>query len=185
LVGILFSAHEKGDDMSIETAYFLCLGVVFVAVLGFAVLADLRSRQVPNLATIALLGLFILWALPQFSLALVISSVGAFVIALCTTFILWRLDYIGGADVKIFSALALYTGMDGLAGFAGWTAFIGGLVALVLLFSIALRKGPVKAVRDARDRSKVRNSVPYLVAIAGSALIAAFNQDWFRLGALA
>jgi prepilin peptidase CpaA len=161
--------------------YFLVLGVAFVGTLVFATLADIRSRTVPNFFTLVLVGLFVLWIVPQASIQEVTSALGAMAIALSLTFLLWHFDIVGGADVKIFSACALFAGLEGLAEFAGWTTLVGGLAAIGLLLTAVLRKGPTKAMRDSRNRRIDRASVPYVVAISCGAIITAFNDNWFRL----
>jgi prepilin peptidase CpaA len=163
--------------------YFLALGLAFLGTLSFATVADIKARTVPNLVSIGLVILFGLWFLPQAGLATLGSALGAFAIALSVTFLLWHFDIIGGADVKVFSACALFAGLDGLGQYASWTALVGGVAACAMLLIAFLRKGPTRAVKDARTGRGGRTSVPYVIAISCGAIITAISENWFRLAA--
>jgi prepilin peptidase CpaA len=164
--------------------YFLALGLAFLATLLFATVSDVRQRTVPNQVTLILVALFGLWFLPQASLAELGSAIGAMAIALSITFLLWHFELVGGADVKVFSACALFAGLDGLGQYAGWTALVGGVAAIAMLLTAILRKGPTKAIRDSRNRRIDRASVPYIIAISAGAIITAVNNNWFRIGSI-
>jgi prepilin peptidase CpaA len=138
------------------------------AAAGFAILlllaaaSDVRSYTIPNWISIALvLG---------FALAVPFSAgqipVVYHVLTACAvfagTFVLFWLRLMGGGDVKLWAAVALWLGPDLIATHVILVAVLGGLLGVVLLVR-----------RTAGRRSDVqplRSSVPYGVPIAAAAL---------------
>ena len=135
-----------------------------------AAVEDLRRLVIPN---VVVMGLCTLWPLQLASTAdiSISGSVGA---ALCAAAVFaagallfsWRL--IGGGDVKLLTAAALWAGPRGTPTLLMVTAVLGGLLTLGLLSPLALRA--VFAPAAAASAAK-RMPVPYGVAIAGAALI--------------
>ena len=101
--------------------------------LGAAALWDLRRRSIPNLLTgaMALTGVGICLAGAGVTTigAAVTAGVASFAVGLALQF--GRL--LGGGDVKLFAALAVWLGPAGTVNAALATAIAGGLVALFFL----------------------------------------------------
>jgi prepilin peptidase CpaA len=152
------------------------------ALLAAAAICDLRWRRVPNALTavMALSGLLVRWAdagpsavLGGISLGLAVFGVG---------FVLQLLRLLGGGDVKLFAALAVWIGSSGMLTAVAGTAIAGGLLGLVYL----KRSGARGIVRSVRPTSRIADApllsrlqlpdgddsarVPYAFAIAAGGL---------------
>jgi prepilin peptidase CpaA len=136
--------------------------VILGAMLLAAGIEDARQRTIGNRlnAAIALMAPLWWWAAglhlwPDIAIQIAVALVvfGLFVG-------LFALGWMGGGDVKLVGALALWLPLGALASMLVATALIGGLVSLVMVIDrlIARRTAPVE--------------VPYGVAIAAAALLA-------------
>lgn len=143
--------------------YALAAGLSLVLV--WAAISDVRDRRIPNAAVLAVLVLFVLWAIAARGQALG-SGFAAAAISFGVGYILYLVKVMGAGDVKLFAALALFTGLSGLPAFALATALTGGLMAV---FSIATRprRAAPSALRLDGDGSE--RGVPYGVAISAAA----------------
>lgn len=137
----------------------LCAGTLAL-LLGVAAWGDIASRTIPNALTGGIALLAPLWWLAngidpwpgmaiQFALALGVFTVFAAVFAL---------GMMGGGDVKLLAALALWFAPLKMADLVVIMAIAGGVltVAMVILHRVRRAEG--------------RPEVPYGVAIAGAAL---------------
>lgn len=129
------------------------------ALLGAAVVFDLRRREVPNMVPLALLGLFViqiavvghrdmlpLWA--YFLTGGVLLAVG---------FVLFLMGALGAGDGKLMAAAGLWIGPAGVGGFLFGVGVLGLVMALVCLL-------PYDRMR------RLRNNIPFAVAIAPPAI---------------
>lgn len=141
----------------------------FLAVGLFAGAAaiDLLSRRIPNIlaAALALLGLVRIvgalgagggWAAPGLDLAV---ALGIFALGA----VLFNLAVLGGGDVKLLAAGALWVGAPGVAAYLGATALAGGLLALAYLFGAFIARGAAGG--------RLRPGLPYGVAIAAGGIL--------------
>ena len=111
----------------------LSLCAALLTMLLWAAICDFRARRVPNASCV---GVAALWpaylalsdGLPHAAGAL-LGAAGVF----ATGFLLWRRGILGGGDVKLLSALALWAGGSLLLPFLLLTALLGGVLALVWL----------------------------------------------------
>jgi prepilin peptidase CpaA len=159
-------------------AFVSTLSAAAVAVLlAWAVATDIGARLIPNAVPA---GIALLWALSALAgPGGAGAAAGGFLAGLATFAAglpVYRLGLLGGGDVKLLSALALWAGPGDLAALVLVTAVAGGALALAW---IALDKvGPwLPAAIDrivqhgggpaARGR---RPSLPYGVAIAAAGL---------------
>jgi prepilin peptidase CpaA len=100
--------------------------------------------------------------------------IGAAIVAAAVVFLtgvlLFRSGWVGGGDVKLMTALALWAGPGGLLQFALLTSLVGGVVSLACLGCEILRRW-----RGGGGTSLAQIEVPYGVAIAlgGAPLILA------------
>lgn len=149
------------------------LALAFPGILIAAAVSDLVRYLIPNELSILLIGAF-LYAAPLADLpaeaALYHGLAGLAVLAV--GFVLFMFDILGGGDVKLLSASAVWTGFDALGPFLLVVTLAGGLVALVLLMARRL----IPRERLGRDGALARlmspkQGVPYGVAIAIAGLV--------------
>lgn len=133
----------------------MALGLLVVAVQG-----DLRRREIPDWSTLGLVALFLVlqvyrghWQAIGEGLLVAVAVFGAGVG-------LFRFGWLGGGDVKLMAALALWAGPAGILQFVLLTSFAGGPLSLACLAASAWRR------RDRPARLCSRVAVPYGVAIA-------------------
>lgn len=145
----------------------LALSLVAIALFLVAAVGDCATRRIPNrlVGGLALLGLMrigldlaaggaALAALADLGAALAVFALGA---------LAFRFGALGGGDVKLLAAGALWVGAWQVPAFALSTALAGGLLAVGFTVWLALPLG--------RDLA-VRPSLPYGVAIALGGVLA-------------
>jgi prepilin peptidase CpaA len=143
----------------------------FAGLMAAAAVEDFRRLVIPNPIIV---GLCVLWPLhlataPSLTLA---GSGGAAACAAAVFLagaLLFSRGLIGGGDVKLLAAATLWAGPGATPALLVVTAFLGGVLSLVLLSSAALRTAFAPAGATAIPAS--RAPVPYGVAIAATALI--------------
>jgi len=142
----------------------------------FAALHDVATLKIPNWvnASIAGLGLSAL-AVSGLPLADMGWHVLTGLIAFIISFGLFSFRVFGGGDAKMIPAVALWLGPVAIVPFLVWTAFIGGGIALLGLLAryAPLPEGAPNWVSNTLSRGE---GVPYGVAIAGGALMAASHS---------
>jgi prepilin peptidase CpaA len=171
------------------TAWIMGLRLVFVALLAWAALSDLRARRIPNLACTLLLVFGIVAALAtSVDLRAAVASVA---IGLALWGPMHLLGFLGAGDVKLFAAAAAWLAPVATLRAAALAAVLGGALGLLWL---AYARGPRVALArlgDARRHpQRLREPqlgsggrdarVPYGVAMVAALLFEA-AQQW-RLG---
>ena len=149
----------------------------FIGLLAWAVISDLRSLRIPNRASLAIVCLYPLHVLlsptPVDWTTSALIALGVF--AVTTVFFAFR--WMGGGDVKLLAATALWMGPQGILGFLFVTALAGGALALIL-------KSPVRLAlafaADSLGRKGLRDTflehtVPYGIAIGIGGIYVAVN----------
>lgn len=152
------------------------LGAAALLCVCAAAICDLRSFEIPNSLSVAIIILFAGYALVTPASVSWVSSVSAFAVTLLLGIFLFWIGWMGGGDVKLLPAIALWTGLDGLTLLLTAIALAGGVLALLLM---VLRALPVAAGSAPEDRPRVlrRNEpLPYGVAIAAGTLLWAWQQ---------
>lgn len=137
------------------TLSFAALAVIWSAV------SDIRAYIIPNWTSILIAASFLVAAIftPYASLISgLLSGAGVLLLGLA----LFAVGWMGGGDVKLFSALALWAGPSRLGAFTLATSLAGVAVALFMLSP--LRRFAPTAPDEAR--SAARQPMPYGVAIA-------------------
>jgi prepilin peptidase CpaA len=152
--------------------------------LGWAAVTDLRRRRVPNAVTgFVLLSGLVVTALDGGALA-PLSGLAAFGLVLVALWRPWRVGGIGGGDVKLAAATAVWVGLGELLWFALATALAGGVVALVC-FAVAgkaaradmkanLTLAVMRAELPEVPTHRTHVSVPYALAIVAGAVVVFF-----------
>lgn len=146
----------------------LTLGAI--GILFAAAACDIAERRIPNglVLTLVAIGLArILWGLATGEGAL---TPGADAAGALATFavgaVLFHLGLVGGGDVKLVAAAALWLGAAAVWPFLLVTAVAGGALAVLFLVRAAL----AGLARDARP------SLPYGVAIAAGGILASLTR---------
>jgi prepilin peptidase CpaA len=153
--------------MSLIEIVRLGIAAIATAILAWAAVSDVRSRRIPNWCVVALLALYLPWALTG-GWPGALSGLEAAVIALAVTFALYAFGIFGAGDSKLFAACALFAGMGFLPYLALATSIVGGLVALV---SIATRPRRALVMLTMRGKGDFGPGIPYGVAVAAAAAI--------------
>lgn len=159
--------------------------VLVSAFLGLVVLAaawDVASFRIPNAITLAVAALY---PLHVFAASSAVDWQGGLAVGLAA-FVVGTLCFgfglLGGGDVKLIAAVALWAGPDHVLAFLIITALAGGLAGLILVsparYAIAMASDRIglTSVRDAALERKL----PYGTAIAAGA-IAALAPPLFTL----
>lgn len=152
--------------------------VALPALLGAAAIADLRTRRIPDAVTalIAVAGVVVCASgTGHVSLP---SGLFASCVSLVCGMILHSLRLLGGGDVKLFVAAAIWLGPAGTRTAALATAILGGMLAVPYLRIAARgvvvdRSDPPRVAGAARfqlDDAPDTSRVPYGVAIAAGVL---------------
>jgi prepilin peptidase CpaA len=159
--------ETRGDSM-ISPAF----QIVFPLLVIYAAVSDLFTMTIPNRVSLLLVGGFLACALlaglPPNDL-LVHAACGLSVLAV--GFAMFAFRWVGGGDVKLAAATALWIGSDQLVEFLVLAA-LGGALTLAILF---LRSLPLPAfalgwnwLSRLHDRT---GGVPYGIALAAAALV--------------
>ena len=165
--------------MTFPAPHLLPLGVLLL----IGSIWDIAKRRIPNLVTgaVALSGVVVQlvdrggWAAA--------SGIGAAVVSVALLWRPWTAGGLGGGDVKLASAVAIWVGLGGMIRYALAVAAAGGVVALVMYF--ISRKSIRQDIKTnltlaalqqnlptVEARSAGRPSVPYGLAIAAGAAFA-------------
>lgn len=140
--------------------------VAYCALLLAAALFDAWKYIIPNQIILGLAGLFLGTALVLPTPVAWQSHLGAAGAVLAVGIIPFILGRLGGGDIKLMTAVSLWTGFDYLLEFLVYTSLAGGALALLLLLVRRLARG-----RPLPRLLRIGESVPYAVAIAPAAIL--------------
>jgi prepilin peptidase CpaA len=138
--------------------------LVVLPLLAVATISDCRHRLIPNWVSLGLVLAFVPYGLLHLeSTAFLLAIMAAGLLFLLAS-IPFHVGWLGGGDVKLLAAGALWTGWDGLLDLLILTTLVGGLIALGML------AGRLAARLRARGRTGAEHmaSVPYGVAISAA-----------------
>lgn len=151
----------------------MTIGLVFVAValacLVAAAIADMRTFEIPDALSIALLATAVGYGLVTPGFAWLWHG-AAVIVMFGLGLLLFSRGWMGGGDIKLLVALAGWTTLQGLPLQLAFVAIAGGGLALVLIIA---RRGLAAAGRAPESVPKMfRNDapLPYAVAILAGAL---------------
>ena len=150
--------------------------LIFAFLVIYAAISDYKTLKIPNWISLALCGLFVVYAANltswnEIGLHFAVGG-GVFVTAvLCYSF-----GVFGGGDVKLLGAVALWAGPERVYEFAALTGLIGGALGLLILAArivgrefpeLANRPSPVwNIARWGRD-----GTCPYGIPISIAAIL--------------
>ncbi|HXC90360.1 MAG TPA: prepilin peptidase [Stellaceae bacterium] len=150
----------------------------FAALMVAAAVVDVRRLVIPNGLVAALCVLWLLHnegtrGMPE---PMALAALAGAALALAGGAVLFARGMIGGGDVKLFAAAALWTGAGALPAFLVATALIGGALALVFLSPlgprlVALRHAGPAPAGSGGGVPAGSIQIPYGAAIAAAALI--------------
>jgi prepilin peptidase CpaA len=173
------------EDTATETpGCWMALQLQLAALLGFAALMlmaaieDLRRLIIPNALTLSLCVLWPFYVQAAPSLFGVLGSLGCAVAVFLAGALCFSRGYLGGGDVKLLAAAALWAGPSGTPALLVATGVFGGMLALILVMppgayiaTLARAKlGPADAVEKIGEATPV----PYGIAIAAAAMLVVF-----------
>ena len=142
--------------------------LAFAAVLVWAAVGDMRRLIIPNWVSVAIAGLFALHVVASPSPIGILGAMGVAAATLAIGVALFALNLIGGGDVKLMAAIALWAGSSRMLEFLFVTAIAGGIVAAAAL----LRRWHLAPAGGAHG-STAAIEIPYGVAIAAGGLFIA------------
>lgn len=148
----------------------MILGTLQLLIIAAAV-HDATRLRISNFFPIAIMAAFAAWvAIVGFERNLWQNLLGFAICLIAGTFLFSR-SWLGGGDVKLLAALALWFDLAGTGRMLLFTAMGGGLLALAIIVGrrmvpLTLAEGSGWAVL------KRRGPIPYGVAIAAGALLA-------------
>ena len=142
-----------------------------------AALSDLRSRSIPNALTGGMAVVGVVLCISGSSVIALQPALLASVVSLALGLLLQMARLVGGGDVKLFAAMAVWLGPSGSVNAALATAIAGGVLALFFLRrrtpanGEAKADGPVPMIsRLQLDEGRDFDRVPYGVAVAAGGL---------------
>ena len=142
----------------------------FAGLMATAAFEDFRRLVIPNGLV---LGLCLLWPFHVATAAMPsLASAGGAALCAATVFVagavLFARGLIGGGDVKLLAAAALWAGPAGTPSLLVLTGLFGGLLSLLLLTPAGALVGATRQVAGGHRADPIL--VPYGVAIAAAAL---------------
>ncbi len=142
-----------------------CLLLILAVLLVVAATGDVRTRIIPNRlnAAIALLAIPF-WFATGLSGHAMLIQIGLALAVLAIFAACFVVGMMGGGDVKLLTALALWMPFDKMAILLVWMALAGGVLTLAMLIFHRLRKNTEKI------------EIPYGVAISAAALLVVTND---------
>jgi len=170
-------------SLGIVMFYELCVLLIFPFCLIFAGVTDALSFTISNKISLILIAGFAL--LVPFS-GMELAEIGSHVlVGFCTLLvgiILFARGYIGGGDVKIIAACALWLGVEHIASFLLIMGFFGGLLSLLVLY---VRGTPLPSMLRGQkwlvNMQTGEAAVPYGIAIGLAGLSIYPQTVWLGL----
>ncbi len=162
----------NGFGITLPYAVFVAYCMLLVAAAAF----DTWKFIVPNRVSFGLAGLFLISA-PFLPLPVDwLSHLGAAGAVLAVCFVPFAMGRLGGGDVKLVTAVSLWTGFEYLLEFLVYASLAGGILALVLVLIRRLLKGRPIGQVGVDDQVlprvlRIGESVPYALAIAPAAIL--------------
>jgi prepilin peptidase CpaA len=145
-----------------------CLALLAALLVGAAA-QDLRTMHIANGFSLAIVGLFAVWAASDVawggaSLAALGTAVACSVAVFAAGAAAFAVGGVGGGDVKLLAAVSLFAGPPRLLDFLVVTAIAGGVIGVAMLAGAPMGRTAVAAAGPWRER--LRAGLPYGPAIA-------------------
>jgi len=159
--------------------------IVGLAILIFAALHDFAVRTVPNCYSVILF-------VAGFALRLLGGGVhalewglGAAAVVFVLTYIFWLFGWMGGGDVKLLAAAAIFVAPLSVPALVAGTALAGGVLAMIFVVGRRVAGRPTgtrpaqmlpRVLRCEQWRLHRGGPLPYAAAIAVGGVIATLNN---------
>ena len=161
---------DAGMDLSLGGEFALA---AYVFLLVMAGVSDLCSLRIPNWLTASLAAAFppLAWLFGHHVDWWSHLAAGSAVFAAAAVLFAFRL--MGGGDVKLLAAVALWTGLGRLLPFLALTAMIGGVFALgaLALRSHVVQVALLAILRQLPAVAQEKAKIPYGVPIAAAGIL--------------
>jgi prepilin peptidase CpaA len=156
--------------------------LLFPALMAFAASSDLFTMTISNRVSLALtIGFFALALMAGMNAADILSHLGAGLMVLAITFVLFAFGWIGGGDAKLAAATALWLGFDHLLEYAIYASLFGGALTLLILKFRILPMPQFLVRQEWVMRLHQSNAgIPYGIALAAAALLIYPHTAWMR-----
>lgn len=150
---------------------------VFTAALIAAAVSDARTYLIPNRYSAAILLAFALYAVGK-PMPVWIDGVLAALLCFAAGVLLFERGMLGGGDVKLLTAAALWAGFEQMALLLFTTAVAGGALALAHLSPLHryMPARPGEVALAGGIRARLHQSIPFGVAIALGGLCVALTR---------
>lgn len=152
--------------------------LAFTALMLLAAFEDLRRLTIPNALTLSLCLLWPLYVVGAASLGGTLGSLGCAIAVFLAGALCFSRGYLGGGDVKLLSAAALWAGPSGTPSLLVLTGIFGGVLALVLLMPLGARTAALARAKFGPGGAPAKDGretpVPYGMAIAAAAIVEIF-----------
>lgn len=147
-------------------------------VLIWAAVSDAIWRRIPNGCVLAVIGVYVVWAVLVGGSGLG-GAVTVAALSLAAGFALFSFKVWGGGDAKLLAAVALFAGVAHIATLILVTALAGGVMAIV---SLASRPRRALAIWSLKGQGDWGRGIPYGVAIAMGGAVVIWGQllGWIR-----
>lgn len=150
--------------------------IALVAALVIAALSDVIGYVIPNAVVLAVVGLFFVFATVTPHQVIWWKHITAAFAVFAAGCVLFRYGLMGGGDVKLWAACALWAGTDLLAAHLLYVTVIGVTVALTLLIVRAALARALPLIPQGKCVSlprvlRRREPVPYGTAIAAGSIL--------------
>jgi prepilin peptidase CpaA len=145
-----------------------CVVALFTAILGFAMVSDVESLRIPNRLCAALILLYPAHLLsagaPVDWPAALLVAAAVFLVGLLP----FSRGWMGGGDVKLMAAVALWMGPEAVLPFLMVMVILGGIIAALMLsrFRLPVARAAEVIGFDEVGEVLLGRSIPYGVAIA-------------------
>lgn len=166
-----------GPLASVALVPALLAGLITLLVIAAA--EDARRRVIPNAVTGAIAALFVPFALlaPEAPDGIEALPIGG--LAFLTGWALFARGLVGGGDVKLLAAVALWAGAEQILPFLLVTSLAGGALAILTLlwrqWGLLICTGLGSLGLDRFAPTTDPETLPYGLAIAGGGLMVAFR----------
>lgn len=155
-----------------------CLALLAALLIGAGV-QDLRTMHIANGFSLAVAGLFVVWAggalaAGRLSPGDLAFAAGCAVIVFAVGAAAFAAGGLGGGDVKLLAAVSLFAGPTRIVDFLAVTAIAGGVLGLAILAGARIGQPALPVNRPLRAR--LRRDLPYGPAIAVGGLWIAATQ---------
>ena len=155
-------------DASVITA-----AVVFMGAMLHVMYTDLTQQRIFNWVILLLLILYFPLAFTAgYELSAVAMAVGTAMIVFMAGFGFFSAGWLGGGDVKLAAASALWLGPETVVSYILWTAILGSMVTLSIM---VLRR---KRANETGSSYDPRASLPYGPGMALAAIILFPQSGW-------